>query len=296
MGTASRAISYVTAGGNCSTRSMETLIQDLRYGFRMLGRNPGFTAIAVLSLALGIGVNTSIFTLVNAALLRPLPVDHPEQIVSLRTALKGGNDSFNLSYPMYEDVRKMSSAFSGLAAARFITVNLSTGSSNERVWGYLATGNYFEMLGVPAALGRTFTQEEDRAEGADPYVVLSFACWRARFAADPSIVGKSVLINGHPFSIIGVAPEGFMGTEVVFAPDFWLPMMMQEQADPGSNWLHNRNEGRLNQVIGRMKAGVGMAQAQAQTEAIAAQIAKDYLSRSGAAQTIVVSRPGFFVP
>jgi hypothetical protein len=162
--------------------AMETLIQDLKYGFRTLGRNPGFTAVAILSLALGIGVNTSIFTLVNAALLRPLPVNRPEQIVSLRTALKGRNDSFNLSYPMYQDVRERSSVFSGVAAARFITVSLSTGIANERMWGYLATGNYFELLGVPAALGRTFTEQEDRAEGADPYVVLSSACWRTRFA------------------------------------------------------------------------------------------------------------------
>jgi hypothetical protein len=148
---------------------METLIQDLRYALRMLSRNPGFTAIAIVSLALGNGLNTSIFTLVNTALLRPLPVERPQQIVSLRTALKGVNDSFNLSYPMYLDVRERGEVYSGVAAARFVTVSLSTGSVNERLWGYLATGNYFQLLGVPAALGRTFTEEEDRAEGADPY-------------------------------------------------------------------------------------------------------------------------------
>jgi predicted permease len=113
---------------------------------------------------------------------------------------------------------------------------------------------------------------------------------------DPAIIGKTVLLNGHPFSIIGVVSEGFIGTEVVFAPDFWVPMMMQEQADPGGNWLHNRNEGRLNQVIGRMKPGVRMVQAQSEMEVIATQIAKDYLFRTGGAPTILVSRPGFFLP
>jgi putative ABC transport system permease protein len=275
---------------------MERWIQDLRYGVRILARNPGFAAIAILSLALGIGVNTSIFPLVNAALLRPLPVDNPERIVSLRGGLKGGSDSFNLSYPMYQDLQERGSVFTGLAAARFVTVNLSTSTLNERIWGYLASGNYFELLGVKAALGRTFTEAEDRAEGADPFVVLSFDYWRTRFASDPAIVGKSVRLNGHPFMVIGIAPEDFNGTEIVFAPDFWVPMMMQEQADPGSNWLHNRNEGRLNQVIARLKRGVGMAQAQAQMDTVSGEIAKDYPSANGATQVINISRPGFFVP
>src|SRR5215475_6715992 len=122
---------------------MNTVIQDLRYAFRMLARNPAFTAIATLSLALGIGVNTSIFSLVNAALLKPLPVDRPEQIISLRAGLKGGKDTFNLSYPAYEDIVERSSAFSGVAATRFVTVSMSSDSVNERMWGYLATGNYF---------------------------------------------------------------------------------------------------------------------------------------------------------
>src|SRR5579872_7052431 len=188
---------------------MNTLLQDLRYGFRMLARNPGFTAIAILSLALGIGVNTAIFSLVNSALLRPLPVEHPEQVVHLRASLKGGRDTFNLSFPVYQDLVERSTAFNGVAAARFVTVSLSSGTVNERMWGYLATGNYFEVLGVPAAAGRTFTAAEDRAEGADPVVVLSAACWRRRFGSDPSIIGKTVLLNGHPFSVIGIAPEQF---------------------------------------------------------------------------------------
>src|SRR5215831_3007575 len=199
---------------------MNILLQDLRYGLRMLARNPGFTAIAILSLALGIGVNTSIFSLVNAALLKPLPVERPEQIVSLRASLKGGNDTYNFSFPAYQDIQERSSAFSGMAAARFVTVGLSSGGVNERIWGYLATGNYFEVLGVPAAIGRTFTGAEDRAEGADPVVVLSFASWRTRFGSDPGILGKTVLLNGHPFSVIGVAPEAFNGTEVAFNPEF----------------------------------------------------------------------------
>jgi predicted permease len=273
---------------------MNTLLQDLRYGLRMLARNPGFTAIAILSLALGIGVNASIFSMVNAALLRPLPLEHPEQIVHLRGVVTG-RDTINLSFPAYQDLTERSSAFSGVAAARFVTVSLSSGNVNERMWGYLATGNYFEVLGVPAAIGRTFTAAEDRAEGGDPVVVLSTACWRTRFGSDPAILGKSVLLNGHPFSVIGIAPEQFNGTEVVFTPEFWAPMMMQEQVEPGENWLHNRNEGRLNQVIGRMKSGRSMTQVQSEMDTIGAQIAKDH-PKSDRIQSIRVSRPGFFLP
>jgi predicted permease len=273
---------------------MNNLFLDLRYGLRMLARNPGFTAIAILSLALGIGVNTSIFSLVNAALLRPLPLEHPEQIVHLRGVVKG-RDTINLSFPAYQDLAERSRAFSGVAAARFVTVSLSSGNVNERMWGYLATGNYFEVLGVPAAIGRTFTAAEDRAEGSDPVVVLSMACWRTRFGSDPAILGKSVLLNGHPFSVIGITPQEFGGTEVVFTPEFWTPMMMQEQVEPGQNWLHNRNEGRLNQVIGRMNPGLSMSQVQSEMDTISVQMAKDN-PVTDRAQTIRVSPPGFFIP
>jgi len=271
------------------------MLQDLRYSFRGLIKSPAFTVIAILSLGLGIGVNTSIFSLVNAAILRPLPVERPDQIVTLRGAPKDGHDSFNLSFPAYLDVRERNSVFSDIAAGRFITFNLSRGNLTERMWGYLVTGNYFDLLGAKAMLGRTFLPEEDRAEGANPVVVLSHDCWRNRFGSDPDVVGKTVLLNNHEFTVIGVAPAGFFGTEVAFSPELWAPMMMQEQADPGMNWLHNRREGRLNQVIARLKAGVGKAQAQAQLSSIADQLLKDYPT-TDKGQTIVLAPPGFFVP
>jgi predicted permease len=274
---------------------MNNLLQDLRYGFRMLLRNPAFTAMAVLSLGLGIGVNTSIFSLVNAAILRPLPVDRPDRLVSLRATPKNGGDSFNLSYPSYLDIRDKNDVFAGVAAARFITVNLSRGEVNERLWGYLATGNYFDLLGVHAALGRTFLPEEDRGEGAHPVVVVSYDCWKNRFASDANIVGRTVLLNGHEFNIIGVAPQGFFGTEVAFGPELWAPMMMQEQIDPGMNWLHNRKEGRLNQVIARFKPGISSVQAQTQLTSIAEQMTRDYPMAHDAG-SIEMSPPGFFIP
>jgi len=274
---------------------MNTLIQDLRYSLRALNKTPAFTVVAISSLALGIGVNTSIFSLVNAAILRPLPIQRPGQIVMLRAAPKDGHDSFNLSYPAYLDVRERNTVFSDIAAGRFITVNLSRANVTERMWGYLVTGNYFDVVGVKAILGRTFLPEEDRDEGASPVVVLSYNCWRDRLGSDPDVVGRTVLLNNHEFTVIGIAPSGFFGTEVAYAPELWVPMMMQQQADPGMNWLHNRREGRLNQVIARLKPGVSAAQSQAQMHPIADQLSKDYPGFHDR-ETVVLTPPGFFVP
>src|SRR6266568_3583733 len=216
---------------------METLLHDIRFGFRQLMKQPGFAALAIISMALGIGANTSIFSLVDTALLRPLAVKEPSQLVELYGTLHNGADWSLQSYPNYKDYRDRNTVFSGLFVYRVAVSSLTVNDSSQRVWGYLVSGNYFDVLGVKPVLGRAFLPEEDQTPDSHPVVVLSNACWKKRFGGDPSIVGRSVSINNRPFTIIGVAPKGFVGTEVAYAPQFWAPMMMAKQVEPGSTWL-----------------------------------------------------------
>lgn len=185
---------------------MHTFWQDIRYGVRMLAKSPGFTLVAVVTLALGIGANTAIFSLVNAILLRPLPVKEPGQLVSVFPMIKN-IDARAFSYPAYVDFRDRNDVFSGLFVTRFAPMSLSRESVNERVWGYLVSGNYFEMLGVGAARGRTFAPEEDRTPLSHPVAVLSHNCWQRRFGGDPSLVGTDITLNNHRFRVIGIMPE-----------------------------------------------------------------------------------------
>src|SRR6266550_1376664 len=191
---------------------METLFKDLRYGIRSLLKRPGFTATAIITLALGIGANTAIFSLVNMVLLRSLPVDHPEQVVSVSPRGKG-NAMLAFSHPNYIDFRDRNQVLSGLLLYRFVPMSLSRGGTNERVWGYEVSGNYFDLLGVKAIKGRTFLPEEDRTRLSHPVAVVSYGCWQRRFGGDANLVGQDVLLNNHRFQIIGIAPEGFKGTE-----------------------------------------------------------------------------------
>src|SRR4030095_1829174 len=205
---------------------IEDLMQDVRYGLRTLRKSPGFTAVAALSLALGIGANTAIFSLVNTVLLRPLPVENPGRLVSLNTASeKGGSVDPTFSYLNYRDLRDRNNALDGLIAYRMGPISLSHDGSSERAWGYLATGNYVDVLGVKPALGRLLTPEDDNAEGAHPVMVISYDCWQKRFAGDPNVVGRGVLVNARSYTIIGVAPRGFFGTEIGYVAEMWFPVM-----------------------------------------------------------------------
>lgn len=202
---------------------LESFIRDLRHAARMSRRAPLFTAIAIGTLALGIGANSTIFAFVESILLRSLPVPHPQQLVSLNW---GG--MVNVSYPNYLDFRDRNTAFLNLAACRYNPANVSVKArENFRVWGYEVTGNYFGMLGVKPLLGRFFGPGEDDKPGAHPVVVIGHAFWQSHFAADPNIIGKAVKINGHPFTVIGVAPASFQGTEVIVTSDYWVPMSME---------------------------------------------------------------------
>src|ERR671916_2803633 len=271
---------------------MMALIKDLRYGLRRLARSPAFTCVAVLSLALGIGANTAIFSLVNTALLRPLPVERPEQIVSLANA--AGSRGFPaFSYPNYKDLRDRSGeVFDGLYAYRFAPLSVSHEGASERLWGYVVTGNYFEVLGVKAALGRVLTPDDDRQPGGHPVTVISHEGWQRRFGADPSAVGKSLIVNGRSYEVVGVLPRGFYGTEIIAAPELWFPVAMQAEIEVGNSWLDKRGVENL-LIQGRLKPGVNFERAQAALDVTAAQLEREF-PEANEGRRVTLSPPGFF--
>ena len=272
---------------------MDSLIKDIRYAVRGLMKRPGFVAIAVITLALGIGANTAIFSLVNTVVLRSLPVDRPSEIVSV--AVRGKEDSMSaFSYPNYKDFRDRNDVLSGLLVYRFVPLSLSRGGNNERIWGYEVSGNYFDVLNVKAIHGRTFLPEEDQTKNSHPVIVVGYDCWQRRFGGDPSLVGRDVLINNHQFRVIGIAPEGFKGTEFVYSPEIWLPASMMEWAEPGATWIDNRNSKNFF-AIGRLKSGVNARQAEASLNLLSQQLAKEYPD-SNEGQTIRIDAPGFILP
>jgi predicted permease len=273
---------------------MDTLIQDVRFSFRRLRKSPGFTVVALISLALGIGANASIFSLVNTVLLRPLPAAQPEQLTAVYGTLHDGADDTVVSYLNYKDYRDRNNVFAGMLGYRFAPMSLSHNGSNERIWGYLVSGNYFDVLGIRAAQGRTFLPEEDRTPGSHPVAVMSYGCWQRRFNSDPSVVGKTVLLNGHTFTIVGVAPKDFNGTEIAYAPELWVPFMMAPQIEPGNTWLERRGDDNLF-VLGRLKPGVSRAQAEANLQAITLQLANEYPD-DNAGRGVKLLPPGLFIP
>jgi predicted permease len=258
----------------------------------MFKKHPGFTAIAVISLALGIGANAAIFSLVNTVLLRPLPVEKPEELVALNSILERGGNFPSFSYPDYRDLRDRNDVLAGLILYRIAPVNLSHDGLNERVWGYLVSGNYFEMLGVKAGRGRLLSPEDDRKPGAHPVAVISYNCWQKRFAGDPNVAGKGVIVNGRNYTIIGVTPRGFTGTELAYVPEIWFPVMMLSQIEPGADWLESRDTSN-SFVVGRLKPGVSMIQAESSLKAIAAQLAREF-PNTNEGKSIALSRPGLF--
>ncbi len=269
----------------------DDMMQDLRFGVRMLLKKPGFTFLAVLTLGLGIGANTAIFSLVNTVLLRPLPIAQPEQVVTLNFGTPGRGVFPLLGYPEYTDYRDRNQSLAGLAAMGLAQVGLSNNGINERILGLHVTGNYFSLLGVGAALGRVITPDDDRTPGAHPVVMLSYQCWQQRFGADPQIVGRSLLISGRKFTVIGVVPKGFDGTELASRPELWFPMMMK----PGLEVGRGPVKGRTAPVgtIGRLKEGVSWAQAESDLNLIAAQLGREY-PQADKGQIVVLSQPGLF--
>jgi len=258
-------------------RLEEDMFQDLRFGVRMLMKSPGFALVAVFSLALGIGANTSVFSLLDALLLKPLPVKQPEQlvIVGVQTPTQPGRGFSLYSYPVFREMREKNTVFSDIFARSGLQMSLSSGGQTERVLGEVVSGNFFSALGVNPLLGRLLTEEDDQTPGGSPVAVISFNFWQRRFGADPQIVGQTVSLNSYPFTIIGVAPQGFHGVEVGVAPDVRIPLMMDGQVRPrpGGSIFEQRGSWWLS-VMARLKPGVGVEQAQAATDTIY-QIARE---------------------
>ncbi len=255
---------------------METLWQDLKHSARLLWKSPGFTFVIVLSLALGIGANSAIFSVVNTLLLRPLPVNRPARLIALATSDSHTIYPHGLSYPDYLDYRQAGDVFSDVMLYTPEPFSLTQGGQSERLWGYIATENYFSMLDVRAGIGRVFRPEDGNVPGADPFVVLSYRYWQRRFGGDPGVVGQTAQINGHAFTVIGVASREFLGTEIYFAPDIWVPMMMAGPLFPLHPKLLEERDAHDFRAWARLRDGVTQEQAQAAIAARARQLEQAY--------------------
>ncbi len=254
---------------------MHEFIQDLRYGIRMLAKSRGITTVAVLALALGIGANTAIFSGVSAFIFRPLPVPEPEQLVRpFETADNGGlTDTF--SYADFVDYRDQSTSFEGLVAEDMTQAAISTQNQNDVIWGQVVSGNYFEVLRLRPAQGRSFAPDEDQTSGAKPVVVVSHSLWQRRLGSDVNIIGKTIDLNNRPYTVIGVAPEFFKGTKFGLSMDFWTPIAMAEELRREPGLLKERGSHWMN-VFGRLKPGVSRAQAGADLSTIAQRLNQTY--------------------
>jgi predicted permease len=262
---------------------MANFLQDLRYGARLLLKSPGFTLVAALSLALGIGANTTIFTLINAVLLHPLPVEDPSQLVSVWTSdeRNAGNGAFGFlqtSALNYRDYRDKNEVFSGLAAHQGIPLNISGGTGDpQQVFGEIVTGNFFDVLGAKPIIGRGFRPEEDRTPGAALVTVLGYGEWQKRFGGDPGLVGRTITLNGQAFTVIGIMPKEFKGTNAIGAPALWVPYMTYPQTTSGffRESIDSRRALVFN-MTGRLKSGVTLKQAEANLKTIGTQLAREY--------------------
>ncbi|MEP6782076.1 MAG: ABC transporter permease [Acidobacteriota bacterium] len=252
---------------------MSTLIADVRYSIRSLLKNPGLTLAAVLSLGLGIGANTTIFTWVQAVLLRPIPVAADPGSIRIAAMENRDGDSRAWSYPNFKDFRDRVTTME-VVAQDDRTFNIAVDEGAERTWGGIVSGNYFDMMGVKAVAGRLFTAQDDVTPGGHPVVVISYAYWQHRFAGDPGVVGKQVMINNTPMTIIGVTPERFIGSFLGVAASVWTPMAMQKEM-MGGDRINQRGNGWF-QTLVRLKPDVSQAQAQAEATSIMAQLEQEY--------------------
>ena len=283
---------------------LEQTVQDLRHACRTLARSPGFTAVAVITLALGIGVNTTLFSAYDAVALKPLPVTGAERVVRLERWLKSGfrgDIQYDFSYPEYVYCRDHQDAFSNLVATSSPVRVLASIEKNTRhganesktLQGQLVSGNYFAGLGINARIGRTFNSEEDSAPGANLVIVLSHAFWQREFRGDTQAIGQTIRINGTAFTIVGVTAQEFTGTSVIpQVPDFWAPLSMQPQLVPGQNWLHRPTDFRF-QILGRLKPGITPFAAQAETFALVHQFSTTYTPRDPTI-ALTLQRTAFF--
>jgi predicted permease len=286
----------IVLGSNRRTNMIADLWQDLRYGARMLVKQPGFTLIVVLTLALGIGANTAILSTVNGFILRPLPVENPDELVAPFWGSKKEAEVWGgFSYANYVDLRERNQSLSGLLVWAMTWAGVSSGLSGdsaraEVAFGELVSGNYFDVLGVKPALGRGFLPEEDRTQNTHSVVVISHSLWQQRFNGDTGVVGKTIYLNGAPFTVVGVAPATFKGLKFAFRQAFWVPLMMSAALGTGGDWDTNRGWARFN-ALGRLKPGVTMAQAEADLNLIAEALAQQYPKNNADTKVQIVSEP-----
>ncbi|PYJ24428.1 MAG: permease, partial [Verrucomicrobia bacterium] len=267
---------------------MKDLLMDVRYALRILWKSPAFTLVALVTLMLGIGANVVVFGVVNAVLLHPLDVSDPQNLYQLRLKPWTSFKLLTTSYPAYEDLRRRNTTFSEMAGFDgFAEATLRWGNTVKSVNGYAVTGNYFDLLGVQPEVGRFIHEADEHGPNSAPYVVLSNNLWRSLFNADPSVVGATVRIDRDPYTVIGVAPAQFHGTEQFDWPDFWIPFVNWDR-----QFLQNRTSMTLT-VFGRLKPGVGPQQAAENLSAIAAQLAKEY-PQTDTGMPLRLVRPGLF--
>ena len=271
---------------------LEVFVQDLRYGLRMLRKNPGFTAVAVLSLALGIGANTTIFTVVNAILLSALPVRDLPRLVEMDTVdtktlvTQARSEKLGMSFPNFQDYRRDNAVFTDLAAFLPLTLTWSGGAEPRQLQGELVSANYFDVLGIPPARGRFFMPDEDTKPNGNDVAVLSYALWANKLGSDPSIIGKALILDARPYMVIGIAPRGFRGTITFFSSEqVWIPTSMKDQVLGGKqkDFFNDRRALTLG-TLGRLKPGIEMSAAEASLKTMAthleAEFPKDNSGRS----------------
>jgi predicted permease len=257
---------------------LEQFLQDIRFGVRMLRKSPGFTAVAVLTLAIGIGANIAVFSVINGLLIRPMPIPRPEQMTVLGAQQGGSRDYQSFSYPDYQDIRSQTDVFTDILAYRVSLVGLSVDGKGDHCVISRVTGNYFTTAGVRPVLGRLILPTEGQNPGADPVLVLGYAYWQKRFGGDKSVVGKQAVIDGHPVTIVGVAPKGFSGMYAFINMDGYVPL--STPAGLGGNepveemWTHR--EDRSLQLKGRLKPGVDLRQAEASLQVVAQRLAEQH--------------------
>ena len=256
------------AGGT----GVESVVQDLRYGTRVLRKAPGFTGVAVLTIALAIGANVVLFAALNAIILRPLDLPQPESLYSVHRI---AGKSAAQSYPDYIDLRDRNTSFDGLAAYDFILAGFDSGTSPTRSWGIAASGNYFDVLRVQPYLGRLFHAADEHGPNSAPEIVLTYAFWHSHFRSDPSVIGRVVQLNKHPYTIIGVTPPNFHGTLLFFWGDFFVPLVNREEI-VGTPFMNDRGNRVIFMTLGHLKPGVTPGQAAADLDAISTRLEQDY--------------------
>jgi macrolide transport system ATP-binding/permease protein len=265
---------------------VESLLKDLRYALRWIARSPGFSAVAILSLGLGVGVNTAMFSLVDSLLFRPLPVTAPETLVDVFTSAGDGDEYATSSYADYLDLKAQNTVFSDLTGYSPMVAPLNLGDRSRISLGQIVTSNHFEMLGVRPFLGRLLVPSDDEP-GAARVVVLSYRMWQREFGGDPAIVGQSITLRGQRYEIAGVAPAEFTGVVALLTPEVWLPIQYAEEVEPagmqdsvpspiGSTRLERRGM-RWMFVKGRLKPGVSAAQAHANVALVGRQLAAEHV-------------------